>query len=549
MSAARAPEEVAAVVSASDAFVFEEEMARAQKDLFLSSFIYAFADIREACVLGLSKIPFALLALEDDAMTTSQILNGAPHVHDPFAEGSTAGFSLQDLAFCMLRITSKFGLGDGESYLLGEGEAPAASGRQEGEKKASDFIKDQELILRNIDLSIRAFLGDDTAAPAGRSRGILGTDYGLTYIQRFFDLVYEGAKTDDNYRAVLDMFQGTTDYRKTGYGEQDTVFAAPFLKVISSVAKDRELFGKDQAKIVWINDSKNNAELVYAITANKDLKRITVVFRGSVDGKDWVGNLDLGSALDPNPIQEDYEGKKDTVEIRKGFWRFLLNPRADNGRNKYDEIADKVHEYGRELGGEDYQLEVTGHSLGGVLATLFGFYASTDARFNRHHRVEVRTFGSPIPGKVSFAAAFRHQEDAGRLSHARFVMARDPVPQMRFLDKHYAHTGHRIELSTDKDAAPRVSYVDLRELGTWKNYVNQNSLTSFLLNLSAAHKLMLNHSVLTYDEALGQYTVSRNSATEHNPKPEALRTFGGYFGLIGVVFFLLLAQYMVFPKD
>ena len=46
-----------------------------EKALFLSSFMYTFADVREACVLGRSKIPFALLALEDAAMTTRQILN------------------------------------------------------------------------------------------------------------------------------------------------------------------------------------------------------------------------------------------------------------------------------------------------------------------------------------------------------------------------------------------------------------------------------------------------------------------------------------------
>jgi len=343
---------------------------------------------------------------------------------------------------------------------------------------------------------------------ANKGRGILGTEYGFAYIQRFFDLVYEGSKTDDNFRAVLDMFQGAAEYRKTGHGKEDTVSAAPFLKVIRSVAKasrpsksETELFG-DQTKIVWINDSKNNAELVYAIVANKTRKTITVVFRGSVDVKDWIGNLNLGTELHPNPIKEDYEGKKDTVEVRQGFWRFLLRPRADNGRSKYDEIADRVHEYGREMA-EDFRLEVTGHSLGGVLATLFGFYASTDARFNRHHRVQVRTFGSPVPGKVSFATAFRRQEDAGKLLHSRFVMAKDPVPNMRFMDKEYAHTGHRIELSTDKDIAPKVSYVDdLRELGTLKNWAKNNSITATLLRLDSPEKISDSHDVRTYSKAL-----------------------------------------------
>ena len=130
------------------------------------------------------------------------------------------------------------------------------------------------------------------------------------------------------------------------------------------------------------------------------------------------------------------------------------------------------------------------------------FYASTNARFNRHHRVQVRTFGSPVPGKVSFAKAFRHQEEAGKLLHSRFVMAKDPVPNMRFMDKDYAHTGHRIELLTDRGAAPEVSYADLKELGTLKNWLQKNSIAVALKNPDSPQGLLENHMLTKYSKAL-----------------------------------------------
>jgi len=55
-----------------------------------------------------------------------------------------------------------------------------------------------------------------------------------------------------------------------------------------------------------------------------------------------------------------------------------------------------AQKYGLEIIGEDYQLEVTGHSLGAALSTVFSFYASClpDERFTKD---------KPIKGKWSFS--------------------------------------------------------------------------------------------------------------------------------------------------
>ena len=63
--------------------------------------------------------------------------------------------------------------------------------------------------------------------------------------------------------------------------------------------------------------------------------------------------------------------------------------RKDTLTRKYDEIANKVNEYGEKMIGRDFTVCVNGYSLGGALAALFGFYASTEERFIRNGPVKV----------------------------------------------------------------------------------------------------------------------------------------------------------------
>jgi hypothetical protein len=94
---------------------------------------------------------------------------------------------------------------------------------------------------------------------------------------------------------------------------------------------------------------------------------------------------------------------------------------------KYDEIANKVYEYGSKMIGDDFTVTVNGYSLGGALSMLFGFYASTDERLTKNGPVKIFTYGAPYMGGHTFADAFRHQEKSRKVQCARFYNNNDIV--------------------------------------------------------------------------------------------------------------------------
>lgn len=125
-----------------------------------------------------------------------------------------------------------------------------------------------------------------------------------------------------------------------------------------------------------------------------------------------------------NPIEENYENKKDKIDVHAGFYRYLFRIRKDTGTRKYDEIRTVVHGYGSKLIG-DYSLVITGHSLGAALSTVFGLFASSDERFTARGPIRMYTFGSPYVGGKMFLEAFRHQEYSRKIQYVRLHNVRD----------------------------------------------------------------------------------------------------------------------------
>ncbi len=203
-------------------------------------------------------------------------------------------------------------------------------------------------------------------------------------------------------------------------------FLSKFFKP-GSVSK---LLAESRARIVWVNDWYPMKDLIYAISVDDLQKRVMVVFRGAITTTDWKTTLAGRFQNIPNPVKDEYEGKNDILRVYSGFYKYLFRKRKDTGTTKYDEIANLVHKYGIERIGPDYNLFVTGHSLGGALTHLFCFFASTDERFTKNGPVKAIAFASPYMGGHSWGDAVRHQERMKRLQLVQCRNNNDAVPRI-----------------------------------------------------------------------------------------------------------------------
>lgn len=229
----------------------------------------------------------------------------------------------------------------------------------------------------------------------------------------------EGKATTADIRHVMTRAVESRQYGRLG-----------FMKHFFKDGSVSQLMVESSSRIVWINDWYPLKDLTYAIAVDQRLKRVLVVFRGAITKADWqtVSQISLQSI--PNPVA-DMPGTSELL-VFSGFYRYLFRKRKDTNTTKYDEIANLAHKYGCDMIGADYNLVVTGHSLGAGLTTFFSLYASTDERFTKNGPVKSFTFGGPYCGDHNFADAFRHQESKGKLQLVRIVNNNDMVPHLPF---------------------------------------------------------------------------------------------------------------------
>ena len=174
--------------------------------------------------------------------------------------------------------------------------------------------------------------------------------------------------------------------------------------------------------ITAVGDLKSNEELVYAVGVNPVEERITVIFRGSVTKADFITDSKISMVQAPDPQSTNSNGN---VGIHQGFYEYLFGEKGSKP-NKYTEVMNHVEQLLAENPSRrSYNLYITGHSLGGALATLFGFYAATTPSMPLP--VTVVSVASPRVGNVAFARSFAEMESQGKIRHLRIANHKDPV--------------------------------------------------------------------------------------------------------------------------
>jgi len=183
--------------------------------------------------------------------------------------------------------------------------------------------------------------------------------------------------------------------------------------------------------------SEPSTDLQVGITTNDEDKRICVVFRGSESKSDWYYDLQVRK-----------RHLHDGIYVHGGFYDQL------HGNDVCKKIVDEIKQLIDAK--PDYQIYITGHSLGAALSTLFGFLLSEELE----NKITVVSFASPRVGNLEWRNAF---EAKPNLIHYRIANDRDVVTAFPMYK--YKHVGENIRLFENKfDVFSNYSY------NTWYDY-------------------------------------------------------------------------------
>jgi len=188
-----------------------------------------------------------------------------------------------------------------------------------------------------------------------------------------------------------------------------------------------------------ITDGKTTVHFITAKGNMADGRPVYVIsFRGSAEKKDWAADFMTGQVVYGGKTLEESErvagilrgGTKEkaaAVQAAKEAGATTL-PKVHKGFNSYADLALRMlldsgsYEFLQQYRGEkDARLLLTGHSLGGAVATIMG-QRLIDFGFDPD-RLQVITFGAPAVGNEAFKKMY-----GKRLDLIRVTNTEDPVP-------------------------------------------------------------------------------------------------------------------------
>ena len=188
-----------------------------------------------------------------------------------------------------------------------------------------------------------------------------------------------------------------------------------------------------------ITDGKTTVHFITAKGRRADGKPLyAIAFRGSADKKDWTADFETGQVAYGGKTQEESEkiagflpgGTKELAAVKAAAEKAGVTtlPKVHKGFNSYADLAlrmlltsgsyEFLEQFRRE---EDAYLLLTGHSLGGAVATIAG-QRLIDFGF-APERLQVITFGAPAVGNKAFKQMY-----GDRLDLIRVTNTQDPVP-------------------------------------------------------------------------------------------------------------------------
>ena len=117
------------------------------------------------------------------------------------------------------------------------------------------------------------------------------------------------------------------------------------------------------------------------------------------------------------------------IGLHTGFYEYLFVTKGKDDVNKYTQILQSLQRlFDKEKTLRTFAITVTGHSLGGALATIFSFYFVLEPMCALLP-VTCINFASPKCGNIQFARAFQELELQKRLFCLRVANDRDLITE------------------------------------------------------------------------------------------------------------------------
>jgi predicted lipase len=245
-----------------------------------------------------------------------------------------------------------------------------------------------------------------------QTKSLISHDVTMDLI-RLTMLIYNYGK-DFTFESYDVNFKGFIDRIINKYTDSDLL---SFLR--KSSLQDIQNNNDDIKLCDFINDPETVIQA--GIILNHSKAQLCVVFRGSESMKDWYHDFQISKRL-----------LHDNIKVHCGFYNQLHDTSVcDKMINRVKTILATY---------PDYQLYITGHSLGGALCTLFGYLLSHEI----DNQVTVVSFASPRVGNSYWKKSF---EKKSNLSHYRITNNRDIITATPSYN--YRHVGTDIHVYDD----------------------------------------------------------------------------------------------------
>lgn len=269
--------------------------------------------------------------------------------------------------------------------------------------------------------------------------------------------------------------------------DKDNEQMAAYVAKQQETHSDKSQIWKDLIIDDFGNDN-GKRDCCYLIGRSRIKKRIVVDFRTSTIKTDWLRDFSIFTdtwkikdiiekVKNVNPEVES-KMRDDKIDIHKGFYGYLFQEkRKGKEEDTFSLIQNKLIELMDDDENKDYELYITGHSLGGALASLTGFALALSDNFP--YPIKVVTYAGPTPGHADLSHAMEKLGNMGRIYHCRITRNSDIIPQMNIIstiwtamtfgmsfsfDSGFRHSGVHLNLFETKDPTFKQTIIDTPDL-------------------------------------------------------------------------------------